>query len=274
MKLIRGQDAPTGPQEAESRRPRTRLKKILVVDPSSERTPTLLASLEHSDFETTAAEGCLHALTMLEWQRPDLILVHSEVKDMSPADFCRTVRQDPLFNKVPAALIGSADGQDAFDLVLEAGDADRVTTQVCELLWRGLEVASTKPPATDEDTTLDQDLRRKIASLEQATSTGLLHVESAGHLDPHFLLFDHGQLVHAELGRLHGPMALDRILIDADRATSMKYRFEELPRWKITAYPRSIRRAESRKSLNACLDPAFDTRATREIDLDAWKAGN
>ena len=262
-----------GPSGATPHRKRSRLKKILVIDRDGERAARLADCLGRSGFEVSTAEGCLHALTMLEWHRPDLIAVHPEADDMPPEEFCHTVRQDPLFNRVPTALIAPSDQHEAarnFDLVLEGDSEDMVATRVRELLWRGFgKPSAEKRQAAGRDRGQPRSLLlTKISRLEKEVRTGLLHMERQRQPEPCFLLFDNGQVVHAEIGRTHGPMALERILVEAERPLPTRYRFEEMERWKITAYPRSIRREERQRAIRTVHEEDSDPRATREIHLN------
>ena len=261
-------------QQPGQRSSRPRLRELLVIEPNAERSASLIESLRRCGFRPSAAQGLLHALTILEWQRPDLILLCSGDDDMSPREFCHTVKSDPLFNKVPIAWItdqpAGHGSEEPFDIVLDYGDQEGLTKQVCTLLWRGLDsprvgAETTSEAAAASASGLDR-LLKALAELERAVRTGRLLIEPERGDDSAFLLLDNGQVVHAVCDRLLGPAALDRILADVGRAPELKCRFAEVSRWQMTAYPRSIRRAERQKSIRSAIDASSDSRRTGTSD--------
>lgn len=99
--------------------------KILVVDPDAARAAQLQKLLVASAAEVSVARNGSFALTMLEWNKQDIIVSRARIDDMDGHELCSMVRSDPSTKEVRFVLIASVEeaagaetGAAGIDLVL------------------------------------------------------------------------------------------------------------------------------------------------------------
>ena len=127
--------------------------KALLVDPDPQRAPVLAQALEASGAEVAIAPSASFALTMLEWNKQDVIISRARVGDMDGHELCAIVRSDPSTKDVRFVLVvgpgENAPSQTAaagVDLLLpDALSSTTMVTRVVELVRRQLD--ATRPAA-------------------------------------------------------------------------------------------------------------------------------
>ncbi len=253
------------------------LTRLLMIDVDTERAQQVEKRLRLWGLQCSVAESYLYALTTLEWQRPELILIRSEIIDgMTPREFCSTVKQDPSLREIPLILIvGATDSPTEFrrfDLILEESDNRTLGTELVRFLRQrdpASEVAAdTKPrPSAVDSAPLELDREGFSTLMEELTQnlqSGRLTIRSTSHQRPIFVVLDHGQIVHAVFGGLEGPPAFRRLLVELDCGAPFPSQFDLEPRWKVGTYPRSIQQADRRRLLaQATGAEAFDTQVVK-----------
>ncbi len=83
--------------------------RILVVDPDQARAPILQELLTASGAEVSVAPSGSFALTMLEWNKQDIIVSRARIDDMDGHELCSLIRSDPSTKDVRFVLIASAE---------------------------------------------------------------------------------------------------------------------------------------------------------------------
>ena len=83
--------------------------KILVVDPDQARASILQELLTASGAEVSVAPSGSFALTMLEWNKQDIIVSRARIDDMDGHELCSLMRSDPSTKDVRFVLIASAE---------------------------------------------------------------------------------------------------------------------------------------------------------------------
>ena len=127
--------------------------KALLVDPDPQRAPVLAHALQASGAEVAIAASASFALTMLEWNKQDVIISRARVGDMDGHELCAIVRSDPSTKDVRFVLVvgpgENAPSQTAaagVDLLLpDALSSTTMVTRVVELVRRQLD--ATRPAA-------------------------------------------------------------------------------------------------------------------------------
>ena len=127
--------------------------KALLVDPDPQRAPVLAQALQASGAEVAIAASASFALTMLEWNKQDVIISRARVGDMDGHELCAIVRSDPSTKDVRFVLVvgpgENAPSQTAaagVDLLLpDALSSTTMVTRVVELVRRQLD--ATRPAA-------------------------------------------------------------------------------------------------------------------------------
>jgi CheY-like chemotaxis protein len=102
--------------------------KVLVVDPDLRRAPALEKTLTAGGAEVTVAPSGSFALTMLEWNRHDVVVSRARIEDMDGHELCAILKSDPGTRNVRFVLVAAADEVTAaetaaagVDLVLPPG---------------------------------------------------------------------------------------------------------------------------------------------------------
>jgi CheY-like chemotaxis protein len=83
--------------------------KVLVVDPDSRRAPALRDTLMTGGAEVTVASSGSFALTMLEWNRHDVVVSRARIDDMDGHELCAILKADPGTRDVRFVLVAGAD---------------------------------------------------------------------------------------------------------------------------------------------------------------------
>ena len=125
--------------------------KVLVVDANQDSRAALAHALTEAGYEAAVATSGSFALTMLEWEQPDLIVSYAKVQDMDGYELFTMVRRDPATKDTPFLLLAGRDRPIAL-AATEAGVDMTVTgdftlatvmTRVQELLG---DVPASAPP--------------------------------------------------------------------------------------------------------------------------------
>jgi len=83
--------------------------KILIVDPDVVRVPELKLALAANGAEVTVASSGSFALTMLEWNRHDLVVSRARIDDMDGHELCAILKSDPGTRDVSFVLVAGND---------------------------------------------------------------------------------------------------------------------------------------------------------------------
>src|SRR5574337_1959873 len=120
------------------------MSKVLLVDADQRNLVTLQKGLAEAGYEVAVASSGSFALTMLEWDRPDLIVSGAQIEDMDGYELCSIVRSDPMTQDIPfllvangAAPISEMNGRDGLAMTrVEGRTTANVLAQVKNLLDR------------------------------------------------------------------------------------------------------------------------------------------
>jgi CheY-like chemotaxis protein len=121
--------------------------KALLVDPDPQRAPVLAAALDAGGAEVSVAPSASFALTMLEWNKQDVIISRARLGDMEGHELCAIVRSDPSTKDVRFVLVvGNGEAAPAqaavagVDLVLpDALSSATIVTRVMQLVRRQMD---------------------------------------------------------------------------------------------------------------------------------------
>lgn len=81
------------------------MAKVLLIDGDLYRRVQLQAALTAAGYEISCAPTGSFALTMVERDRPDLIVSRAQVQDMDGFELCAILRADPLTQETPFLLL-------------------------------------------------------------------------------------------------------------------------------------------------------------------------
>jgi CheY-like chemotaxis protein len=81
------------------------MAKVLLVDADWDNLVALQKALTAAGYEVAVALSGSFALTMLEWDRPDVIVSLTENQDMDGYELCSIIRADPATKDLPFLLL-------------------------------------------------------------------------------------------------------------------------------------------------------------------------
>src|SRR3990170_2959688 len=81
------------------------MAKVLLIDADWDNLVALQKALATAEYEVAVALSGSFALTMLEWDRPDLIVSLAENQDMDAYELCSIIRADPATRDIPFLLL-------------------------------------------------------------------------------------------------------------------------------------------------------------------------
>jgi CheY-like chemotaxis protein len=86
------------------------MAKVLLIDADWENLVALQKALGIAGYEVAVALSGSFALTMLEWDRPDVIVSLAENQDMDAYELCSIIRADPTTKGIPFLLLTGETG--------------------------------------------------------------------------------------------------------------------------------------------------------------------
>ena len=232
------------------------MARLLLIDPDRGTVAALQQALAVAGLtDVSAVISGSFALTMLERDRPDLIVSRARIHDIDGYELCGIVRSDPEFTGILFVVL--ADAEDEVPAgAFEEGGADRILvgafspeTIVTEV--RSLLAARTIPESEPEPVPVaaaPEGLRGSLdvmdlAEVAQAIALG----GKTGHLvlalaaGEGTVVFDRGRIVHAEFGQLVGEPAFTALVVTSHRAPGGTFFFN--PMEAATSFQRTIERS-------------------------------
>jgi CheY-like chemotaxis protein len=86
------------------------MAKVLLIDAGWDNLVALQKALVDSGYDVAVALSGSFALTMLERDRPDIIVSLPEIQDMDAYELCSIIRADPMTRGIPFLLLTGAAG--------------------------------------------------------------------------------------------------------------------------------------------------------------------
>jgi CheY-like chemotaxis protein len=132
------------------------MAKVLLIDADWENLVALQKALAVAGYEVAVALSGSFALTMLEWDRPDVIVSLAENQDMDAYELCSIIRADPTTRGIPFLLLtgetgplpGAAARAGVNRVIAGKFNVSTLVSQVGELLTGKIgETASPAPPS-------------------------------------------------------------------------------------------------------------------------------
>lgn len=240
------------------------MSKVLLVDADQHNLVTLQKGLTEAGYEVAVASSGSFALTMLEWDRPDLIISGAQIEDMDGYELCAIVRSDPMTKEIPFLLVtdeavptsGVASG-DTLDMTrVEGYTAAAVLAQVKHLLRhhpvadlpspRGSDPqAARKAPVEASGLTFQGslgvlDLTSVVQVIAAGGKTGCLGLSCA--TGGGVMVFESGRLVHAEFGKAVGERAFAALVSASHHDITARFHFDPLDGPAVARFPKTIHR--------------------------------
>lgn len=209
---------------------------VLMVMADTPIRTNLDQTFQKAGFHSHLADSGLYALTMLERDPIDVVVIAKEASDMSGWDFYEIVISDTNLRRVVVVLLddsaqGRLDGSSSAIALPEATGGEQIyKATLSKLRQLGRIGRKTSAAASSVETiqgSLDSffSLVDLILSLTGKGVTGELRFSFASDA---YIFFYKGQLLHASVGNQRGEDALIEIFYQVDTQGNIEYRFESL----------------------------------------------
>lgn len=228
--------------------------KILLIEADPELAYPLTQALEECDLQVSVAPSGVYALTMIERDRPDLILARTQLQDMTTAELASIIRSDSALKgvRVVALAPGGSVSEGQYEAVLKdslppevvAAKVRRLATWtvVSHEFGTGSSAVATPRSKQKADSlfgSLDVlNLMELTQAFYHARKTGRLLLE-CGEGDA-AVFFAEGEVIHASFQGLEGRAAFARALVSTEREMDTSFSFEPLSEAELAATPRTI----------------------------------
>jgi CheY-like chemotaxis protein len=264
--------------------------KVLVVDANQDSRAALAHALTDAGYEAAVATSGSFALTMLEWEQPDLIVSYAKVQDMDGYELFTMVRRDPATKDTPFLLLAGRDRPIAL-AATEAGvdmtvtgdfTLDTVMSRIKELLGDAPPTAPTRPrpeppaaapakgpakmparvPAAAPPARPSAEPARSsfqgslgvmdLTELTQVISLGVKTGELILSLSggEGLIVFETGRVIHAEFSGRTGEAAFAALVAASQREGEARFCFNRAEREALAGRPRTISRSVEQLLLN------------------------
>lgn len=239
------------------------MPRVLLIDSNVIFVKRMTDALVKEGFQVMHHPEATYALTMIEWNPPDLILCATELREMGAFEIVSVLHGDPKTSKIPVLAIGSgaekgpleayrAGCDDYIDRRRNPGD---IASHLISFLHSSRHGFQPTELLATTDTSLSGNLEHLdlpgiMQMLDQSRKTGALHI-NAGETDG-VLFYEGGEILHAECDKFVGDEAVIQIVKNCQRAGRGTY--------KLVAGTAASQRTVQRRSMDLLLD------ALREFD--------
>jgi len=237
--------------------------RVLLIDSNVYFVKRMTDALVKEGFQVFHHPVASYALTMIEWNTPDIILCATELRDMGAFEIVPVLRSDPKTANTPLMALGNSAEKGPLEAYRAGCDdyIDRrrnpadIASHVRAFLRSSRHGFQPTEMLSTTDTSLSGNLEHLdlpgiMQMLDQTRKTGALYV-NAGQTDA-VLFFESGEIHHAEYGKLIGEEAVVQIVKDCQLSGTGVY--------KLVAGAVANQRTVHRRSMDLLLD------ALREFD--------
>lgn len=214
------------------------MSRLLLVASDAGRTKLLSRALGREGFTVDVAPEGFYALTMMEREGADVVLVDGAGGDLPAGELAAIIRSDPSLGEVTLAVAVHPPETEpqGFDLVLPGGlPAAELAATLRRLARNGA-----RAEAVALQGSLDaQDLAQLAGTLAHARQTGRLSLVFPGDRLGE-VYFDRGHVVHARLGGEEGRAAFTGLFEAAQGEDEVPFDFQILRREEVFRYPRTL----------------------------------
>jgi len=231
--------------------------RVLLIDSNVYFVKRITDALQKEGFQVFHHPVASYALTMIEWNPPDIILCATELREMGAFEIVPVLRSDPKTASIPLLALGSSAEKGSLE-AYRAGCEDYIdrrrnpadiASHVRAFLRSSRNGFQASEMLSTEDTSLSGslehlDLPGIVQMLDQSRKTGALHI-NAGENDA-VIFFESGEIHHAECGTLVGEEAVIQIVKDCQQSATGVY--------KLLAGATAGQRTVHRRSMDLLLD--------------------
>ncbi len=147
---------------------------VVIIEDDASVCELLFACLTKAGYRVSVAQSGEAALSQIEEDPPEVIVLDLTLPGMNGLDVCRTIRRDPWMAKIPVLMLTGKTEEDDIVAGLEVGADDYMTkpfspklltARVKALLRRGNTRPSTAHPGEKTEKTVDSPERLMVKTL-------------------------------------------------------------------------------------------------------------
>ena len=237
--------------------------RILLVDPARDRAAALGEALTAAGARITLAPSGSFALTMLEWNRHDVIVSRADLGDMQGYELCTILRDDPGMKELRFALIAWPDevspstGAAGIDVILPSTmSAPAMLARITRLMPDVTPLPVEPPAAVDTGASAVREAEESqgfAGSLDGIELGELARAIAGAGRTGHLLVglattggavaFEGGRVVHAEFGDETGGAAFAALLGAAQREGAGDFCFVADDSGDLRGTPRTVHKS-------------------------------
>ncbi len=235
--------------------------RILLVDPDGDRAAALGEALTAAGARVTLAASGSFALTMLEWNRHDVIMSRADLGDMHGSELCTILRDDPGMKELRFALVARPDevspssGSAGIDLILPSTmSAPAMLARITRLMPDVAPLPVEAPAAVDTGAAREAEASSQgfAGSLEGIELGELARAIAGAGRTGHLLValataggavaFEGGRVVHAEFRDETGGPAFAALIGAAHRERVGEFCFVADDSGGLRGTPRTVQK--------------------------------
>src|SRR5262249_38569547 len=260
--------------------------KVLIADADTDSRSALEKALIETGHDVAVAPSGSFAVTMLEWERPDVVVSCAEIDDMDGYELFTLVRDEPTTMDTPFVLLAGLNrpialaaeeagvdvtisGEFTVETVVErvrevlargADERARRERQVStptrkrslQPLWEAIDAAGPVPLVASASAFQGSLGAMDLAEVTQAIALGgktgcLVVTLTAGQ---GAILFENGRIVHAGFKGLTGENAFAALMSTAQGEAQARFCFNRADRAQVAHLPRTISRSDDQLLLS------------------------
>jgi len=105
---------------------------VLIIEDEPGTVEMYRIVLEIEGYRVRVAYTISTAISALEEEIPDLVLLDVVMRDSSGLDLCRKIREDPKLAHIPVVIVSNLGSKDHIDAGMEAGADDYLSKPVSQ----------------------------------------------------------------------------------------------------------------------------------------------
>ena len=225
---------------------------ILLVATRTEETDAVRLELLRTGHEVAVAPGSFYALTLLERNRPDILVAWPDVGEPVAEELFSILKQDPAMERIRLVLVrpegGAQEPAPGGVAVVPSGPPAEVGRALGRLVPPGPVTGAAVPDAGRTQPIpeagglvgrLDTiQLVNLVQALAQLRRTGCLRVMFFSSESRQYFL--EGRLVHATFGALTGEDAIQESLLEAEVQPGALFSFDRYDAGRIALVPVTV----------------------------------
>jgi len=197
------------------------MHELLLIDPDPRRAAAVRSNFSYVGWQAEYVDSVEAALTVLDWIRPDVILVRDDLEGCSAEDAGTVLQRKASVLGAAVVLLatGPLSNTDvrSFDMVIESEVPPIIVAWLEQrdvVDQRGKHDAETGETVPAEEGAEEGEYAaiEVLESFASAMVTGRLEIHTPGEASPFSVVYDHGRIIHVAQGDRKGMETFSALL--------------------------------------------------------------